>query len=196
MAETSICAKIAADILVNCTNPILGGTRDTAFIFNFDDIANATLTKNGVNPQIIEAIILGSGIVGYTVQGINNSMLPKNEMVKGKFLNSFRHEFNFKAFSLNPTIKAQLETLTKGKFVVIVENVYKGDSGEAAYEIYGLESGLICSVLQRDPSNPDTQGAYDITLMSSDQSRENHLPATFFKTSYAATKALIEAIVV
>ena len=189
------CAKLVADLLVNCNNPILGGTRDNCWIFNFDDMQNALISRNVTNPQIIEGVTPPSGVVGFTVQGLNNSIMPKNELIKGKFLNSWKHEVNFKAFSLNPTIKAQIEIIGKGKFVVIIENVYKGDTGEAAFEIYGLDSGLVGTVVQRDPSNADTQGAYDITLASSDQSREQHPPATFYLTSYAATRSLIAAIV-
>ncbi len=89
-----------------------------------------------------------------------------------------------------------MEILTKGKFVVIYENVYQGDAGEATFEIMGMDSGLVCTKLDRDPMNADTQGAYDVTLASADQSRENHTPATLFLTSYAVSKAIINAIVI
>lgn len=189
------CAKISASVAVNCDNPIQGGTKDVLYLFNFDDILDATLTRNGSNSQIIEDILLGSGITGYSFEGINSSTLPKNTFVKGRFLGAFDHEVNFKIWDLTPAIKEELEKMAKGRFVAIVENNYKGTAGNAAFEIYGLDSGLVLEAMERDPANADTQGAYDVTLKSSEQSREPHLPATFFNTSYANSKALVEALI-
>lgn len=190
----SECAKISADITVNCDKPIQAGTRDKMWVMNFEDWQAATITPNGTNPQIYEGISLPSGAVAYVVEGINNSILPKNAYVKGPYLGSFDHEVNFKAFSLNPTVKDELEKATKGRLVCIVENNYKGDDGEAAFEVYGPDCGLIVESLERDPSSADTQGAYDIVLKSSEKAREAHLPATIFLTDYPTSKAIVEGL--
>lgn len=195
MSIATICAKIDQHIIIDCANPLQAGTNDSIFIFNFEDWSNATISRNSANPQIIEDIVMPTGVTGFQVQGINNSNMPKNSMVKGKFINSFMHEINFKAFTLNASIKKTLENMSKGRFVVIVQNNYKGAAGDAAYEVYGGDSGLVCTAIDRDPQNNDTQGAYDITLQSSDQSKEAHLPATVFITDYATTKALVESLV-
>lgn len=195
MSLTVICAKIDAGIDINCDKPIQAGTRDVAIVFNYDDFQDATLSRNVTNPQIIEDIDLPSGVIGYVIQGQNGSTLPKNMMVKGKFTNSYDHEVSCIAWELNPDVKDQLEKMCKGRFVVIVENNYRGDNGEAAFEIYGLDSGLIMSALERDPTNQDNQGAYSFTLKSSETSREAHLPATIFITNYSTTKTLVESLV-
>lgn len=189
------CAKITQGVAVNCTNPVQGGTKDNLYLFNYSDIEDAVVTRNGQNTQIIENIVLASGVVGYRFEGQNNSNVPKVAMVKGAYSNSFDHEVNFKIFDLTPTIKSELEKMSKGRLVAIVENYYKGTTGNAAFEIYGLDSGLILESLERDASNADTQGMYDVTLKSSEKSREQHLPASFFITSYAATKAIVEGLV-
>ena len=65
------CAKISAGVAVNCDNPLQSGTKDKLYLFNYSDIEDATITRNGVNTQIIEDIVLSSGITGYTIEGIN-----------------------------------------------------------------------------------------------------------------------------
>jgi len=191
MAE---CARISQNITVNCDAPIQGGTRDNLILINYDDWIDAAITVNVTNSQIIEDIVLPSGATGYQIEGINNSILPKQAFIKGRFLGSFEHEVNFKCFSLNPTIKSELVKLSKGRVVAIVENNYKGDDGEAAFEVYGLDSGLVLELLERDPANADTQGAYDVTVKSSEQSRESHLPATIFLTDYTTSKAIVDGL--
>lgn len=191
---SGLCAKISENISVNCDKPIEGGVKDNIWIINYEDWEDAAITKNALNSQIIEDIVLPSGGFAYKMEGINNSPAPKQSMVKGAFINSFSHEINYKLFSLNPTVKEQLELKSKSRVVVIVENNYKGDNGEAAYEVYGAGSGLVCEAIERDPNSNDTQGAYDVTLKTSEKSREAHLPATIFITNYATTKALVESL--
>jgi hypothetical protein len=189
------CAQISSDILVNCDYPLFTGVKDRLFLFNFSDFEDATLTRNGVNTQIIEDIILASGAVGYTIEGQNNSIMPKQAFVKGTYSSKWDHEVGFIAWSLSPTVKDQVEKLGKGRVVAIVENNYKGDTGNAAYEIYGLDCGLILETAERDPNNQETDGGFQITLKSSERSKEPHLPASVFITDYATTKALVESLV-
>ena len=191
---SSTCAVISEDLLLNCVNPLQSGTRDQMIIFNFDDWNQLLKTVDPTNNQIVTDITLISGLTGYLIQGINNSNMPKTNMKKGKFLNSFIHDVNFKVFTLGSAIKQQLENVARGRFVVIVENSYKGNNGECSYEIYGMNSGLIASVIDRDPSNADTQGAFDVTLTSSELSLEAHLPATLFNTDYPTTKSIFEGL--
>lgn len=192
---TSSCSAITEDLTINCDAPLAAGTRDRGIIFNFDDWNNLTIGRNVTNPQIIENIALTSGITGFLVQGVNGSNAPKNSMKKSKFLNGFMHTVNFKVFRLGADIKKQLEGIANGRFVMVVENNYKGSNGEAAYEVYGIDSGMVCSLLDRDPANQDTQGGYDVTVETSAVTTEGHLPATFFITDYATTKAIFEALV-
>ena len=189
-----ICKKITAEILVNCAEPIQGGSKDRLYLFNFDDIEDSTISRNITNNQIIEDIALPSGVLGFLFEGQNSSTLPKHTFIKGRFIGSFDHEINFKVFDLSPGSKIQLELMNGGKFVAIIENNYKGKDGNAAYEVYGLQSGLMLELMERDSANADTQGAYDVTLKSG-EFKEAHLPATFFLTNYATTKVLVDALI-
>jgi len=190
----TICGKISANVGIYCDNPLQAGSEDTLIVFNYDDWQNAAITFNGVNPQIIENVVMASGIVGYAYEGKNNSIGPKYEFIKQTYAEVYNHEINFKVFDVSPTAKAQLELMAKGSFVAIVNNKFKGASGNAAYEVYGTDAGLVMSQNVRDLLNQDTQGAFDVILKSSETALEPHMPKTFFDTNLATTKAIVDGL--
>jgi hypothetical protein len=160
------------------------------YLVNFADIA--TIVEDIANPNLIESFTLAAGAFLYRFEGKNNSIDPKSTLVKARYSNTFNHECIFKVFDNASDIKQQLEYMTNTKVVAIVENNYKGSTGEVPFEIYGLRSGLEITVMERIVNDQETQGAYNITLSSSEQIKEPYLPATLFDTSYAVTKAFLE----
>ena len=139
----TLCGKISASQTINCNNPLQAGSEDELILINWEDWLDASLTLNGTNTQIVENILLASGVVGYTMDGKNNSIAPKFELVKQAFAEVYSHELNYKVFGVNAEAKKQLEKKAKGRFVAIVHNKFKGASGESAYEIYGADAGLV-----------------------------------------------------
>lgn len=186
-----VCGKIAGNITKSCTNPLQGGTKDRAIIINFDDISS--IVYNGTNVATVEDIVLLTSKVAYQIDGKNNSIAPKAMMVKQGFNNMFDHQVQMKGFDISPDVKEQLNSAKDGRFVVIVENYFKGTAGNSAFEIYGLTSGLELTVLERDPNNADTQGAFDFTF-STVLNKEPKLPNNLFVTSYAASKAVVDGL--
>lgn len=193
MAE---CARITQHITLSCDKPLQAGTKDIMKLINYDDWVNGTFTRNTSNEQIYEAIALPTSATAVRVEGQNNSNQPKVAFVRGRFSSKFDHEVKFLGFKIDPTTKSEFEKLCKGKVVAIVENNHKGDAGETAYEIYGADSGLIVpdGGLTRDPLSADTDGAYDITLKSSELVKEAHLPASLYITDYTASKAVFDGL--
>jgi len=187
------CADIASNIGINCDDPLQAGAEDMMVIIPREDWKNASLTLNGTNAQIIENIILPSGVNGFSYQGKNKSILPKYELIKAAFSENYKHEVNFKVFNLNPTIKKELESLAKSLVVVIIANKYKGTGGNAAFEVYGADSGLDLTQNIRDIGNAELGGAFDLILTTS---VEPHMPKTLFITSYAASKAVFDSLYV
>jgi hypothetical protein len=188
-----VCGAIASNILISCATPMQGGTRDRAVIFNFDDISS--LVFNATNTATVEDIILATGKLAYQIDGKNNSIAPKASMVKVGFNNMFDHSVMMKGFDISPDIKEQLNSMKDGRFVIITENYFKGVSGEASFEIYGLTTGLEMSILERDPNNADTQGAFDFTFTTINN-KEPRLPNSLFKTSYAISKSIVDGLLV
>lgn len=190
------CANLDSNILIDCENPLQAGTRDRMVLINYEDWLSATIGVNDDNSEIIESISFASGGTGYLVEGINNSNEPLVTFKRSRYLGSFEHQVKFKCFNVSPTTKAALEKLTKGRVVAIVENNYKGENGNSAFDVYGANGGLIVpdGGLVRDPSSQDTQGAYDVTVKSSEFSMESSLPKRIFVTSYTASKAIFDSL--
>ena len=190
----TICGTITSNITVSCTNPLQAGAEDTLYLINREDWLDAAITYNGTLTEVIENVVLASGVVAYTYQGKNNSVVPKYELVKQTYAEMYNHEINFKVFDVSGSAKAQLELLAKGQMVAIVENKYKGASGNASFEVYGADAGLVCTQNLREIGSADTGGAFDLILKSAETALEPHMPKTFYVTSYAATKAIIEGL--
>jgi len=188
------CAAITAGVAISCTIKQVAGTTDKLILFNFDEIAS--YTRNGTNPQIIEAITMVVNVppfTGFAYEGKQQSLEPKQSLVRTRYSTGYDHEIVFKIFDSQPATKQQVEKMAESRLVAIVENNFKGTGGNAAYEIYGIDTGLFMTVGERIVSDPETVGAFNVTLKS-DLHKEGHLPATFFLTDYATTKALVEAL--
>ena len=190
----TICGTITSNLSVNCTNPLQAGAEDTLYLINREDWLDAAITYNVTNTEVIENIVLASGIVAYTYQGKNNSVVPKYELVKQTYAEVYNHEINFKVFDVSPSAKEQLELLAKGQMVAIVQNKYKGTDGNAAFEVYGADAGLVCTQNISEVASTDTGGAFDLILKSDETAMEPHMPKSVFITDYATTKAIVEGL--
>ena len=190
----SSCAKITAGIALNCDKPLVAGNKDLLTLINMDDVVG--ITRNVTNPQIIEGITLVSSPAAkaYQFEGKNSSIDTKSDLIKGKYSENYGHQVLFRVFEDGPDVKLQIEKLGKGKFIAIYEKNYRGTADKAAFEIRGLDVGLVATVITQDSTDADTTGAYIITLASQEGFPEPHLPATFFLTDYATTKAAYLAL--
>lgn len=190
-----LCGLIAANVAANCANPLQAGVEDSITIINREDWLNAAIGLNA-DPQIIESIVLASGITGFLYAGKNNSNIPKYEFIKQTFAEVYNHEINFKVFDVNPTVKKELEAMAKGSFVVIISNKFHGTGGNAAFEVYGADAGLVLTQNIREINSVETGGAFDLILKSDETALEPHMPKTLFITDYAASKAVVDGLTV
>ncbi len=186
------CGLITGNIDADCTNPVQGGTRDRAYIMNFDDYDAGTIVF-GADGYTIESIILPVGKTAFVIEGKNNSIVPKATMVRLAFNNLFNHEVNMKGFDISPTVKKDLNSMKDGRFVIITENYHKGTAGNSAFEVYGTTTGLEMTVIERDPNNTETQGAFDMTFFT-EVNKEPNLPNPLFITDYTTTKGVVEGL--
>ncbi len=188
----TLCGKIASNILIDCNNPLIAGTNDELIIMNKVDIAS--VTRNGVNPQIIEGITMVSGATAFQYEGKNNSVEPSYELRKLRYAEVYGHNVNFKVFTNSAAIKKELEALAKGDTVAIIKNNHEGIGGASAYEIYGIDSGLNVTEMVRNPTESETQGAHNVLLATPEESSEAHMPSTLFLTNLATTKAIVDGL--
>lgn len=189
------CENIDKNLLLDCVNPLVGGTNDRLILIPKEiwDILN--VTYDNTNPIIITAIAPGTPTPGYVYEGKNNSVNPSTTLVKLTYSRAFDHVVNFKVFANTPDVKDQLQRLGSKKVVAIVQTNYTGVSGNGAFHVYGAKTGLELEVLDQTPNDADTLGAYDVTLQNSETSRPATLPHTIYNTDFATTKAIIDALV-
>lgn len=188
-----LCGEITGGYEYDCDYPAIAGVYDELILGNFKHMAEGTVTRNGTNPQIIENIVLSGANLAYVFEGINGSHQPSAKYIKKTYGGNYDHIIKFLVFNNSPAIKLQLEQIMKGRMFGIVQNNQRNANGDGAYEVFGLQVGLVGIDLVHDKSNDENPG-FEITIGSPDKAKEPHLPATYFKTDYAATKVLVDAL--
>lgn len=188
------CGKITANIAYDCTNPPTAGANDRLILMNHDDYLNCVIGYNISNPIIIESITPASGVVAYSYEGKNNSVEPRAAMVKQRYTNPYDHEVRFKVFNNSPDIKKQLMLLNQSKVVAIIQNNHKGSNGNAAFEVYGGETGLDLQELERIIADAETSGAYNLLIKNDEAARPSTLPHTIFNTDFNTSKAIVDGL--
>jgi hypothetical protein len=189
------CGKIAAGVLNDCDNPLIGGAKDRLILFNTEDIVD--YDTNTSNSQIIEGInlVASPAAVGYVFEGFKSSIEEERKLAPNKYRSMWDHQIIFRIFSNSPETKQTIEGLKDGTFVAILENNNKGVDGNAAFELYGKGVGLYVLDAVATKNDADSQGAYVITLKTPEDQKEPNLPATVFLTSYSVTKTLVDSLV-
>lgn len=196
----SACGVVAAQILFDCVNPVVGGTVPVLYITNREDIT--AMTKNVSNALIVEGITMVALKKFYKLEGRNDgdkgsSVAPSWKTVKLSYGKAYEHLVDAQSFKVDPATKKELEAWNLADVVIIVENKFRnGTVGNTAYEIYGAEGGLQMEEMSRNPNDVDSMGVIKLQFKSQQTSLENHMPYTFFLTDYATTKALVAALIV
>lgn len=186
------CGAISAGIELSCDDPLVAGVEATFYIANKDDIAS--ITYDPTNPQLATDITMVATKTFFTIQGQLQSTEPLTAMVKGKYVNQLEHTVSFLVFKIDPDTKNQILQMKDGNFVCIVRNNYVGATGNCKYEIYGAGAGLKADVLERNPNDTETLGAFKVTLKTAEYAREGKLPVSFFDTDLATTEAAIASL--
>lgn len=187
----AICGKLIQNMLYDCTNPVIGGVEAVVYLFNRSDIT--AYVRDVTNPQIITDITLASGAKGFRYEGYNTSVKPKSTFVKKDYSARFDHAVDFVIFAKGSAVKAEVEKLGTNRVVAVIENIHK--SGDSAFEIFGTDLGLELTTLTADPNDANSEGAYVVNLTSPANFKEPHMPATFFDTDYATSKASLLALI-
>jgi hypothetical protein len=175
------CASISDCILLNCDFPIVGGANDRIFLFNKSDLASVEYFEEDsvINPYLVTDLILNTACKLYKFEGQNQSVDLRAALVRQRYAAVYDHEVIFKIFDNSPAVKLQIERLGRGVVIAVVEKNFKSSTGKGSFEIYGLNSGLILTAAESNASDGDTQGAWNMTLVSSEFAKEPGLPLTF-----------------
>jgi len=179
---------LTADILFDCANAPVGGIEQNVVLINKDDIDVATTVTDAANRLLVTNLQLKTGKTGHLLTGVKQSNGKAWELVKKENApDKFKHTFSGVIFNPSLANKQQADSLAKGaKYIVVVEQVWKGTDSEDAFEILGLTSGLEITTMTNSSKENDNMIMFE--LASADGFEETTMPKTLLDGDYTATK--------
>lgn len=181
--------ELAADIILDCDKKPIGGLEAEITLINRADILSVTYSQT--NPALVTAIALKPTKKAWKYEGFKKTANAGSDLVVSDNMpDAFGQYLSLIIWGSDATTVNQLRSLND--MVAIVENKNKGLSGDGAFEIYGLETGLYKTTLTKRSN--DNGGTYNMEL-GSQAGEESSVPThIFFDTSYAATSAARTAL--
>ena len=185
---------LTADIQFDCINAPVGGIEQNVVLINKDDIDLAATTLGTDNRLQVTQIQLKPGKTGYQLTGVKQSNGKAWELVKKENApDKFKHTFSGVIFNPSLANKTQADNLSKGgKYVVVIEQVWKGGANADAFEVLGYQSGLELTTMTNSSKENDNMIMFE--LASADGFEETTMPKTYFKEAeaYGIRKALFD----
>lgn len=189
-----ICSHIIADdISASCTNPIFNGLEGVGYIWNKSDIAS--VTRSGSNDNIITAMTMATGMKGYTISidGKTPFTGTTTELVEGNVANKFNKTVVIQVMDNGPdVVNKVINELANGEFVVLVENKRNNATGDAKFELFGIDKGLHATAITNDKYGEEVDGGWLVTLVEEGTPKA---ATFFFDTDEATTRTDIAALV-
>lgn len=183
---------ITADILLDCDNPPVAGLEVNVLIVNKKDIDTSATTFDGANRTLMTNFQLLSGDKGFKIQGIKQSNTKNYSLVvKENLHDKWLHQFNGVIFKPDAANKLQLSNLSKdGRYVVVVEQLWKGANNESAFEVLGYNVGL--KLTESVNNSVENDNGITLVLASESNYEETEVPYTLLETDYATTKTAFD----
>lgn len=180
------CGTITLGSSVDCDEIILGGTKDTVTVINYDDIDFVNSVKTNGK---ITTITLFAGKTAFQFTGAPNHVKKSLELLDIDGYKQFRHIAGWTIFERTQEQKGNIENLARGLYVVIVQN--KGNDGDSI-EVLGWDVGMKANVqvIQDAFANG---GNYVLSFGTMENEFERNFPATL-GTSYSDGLSIIEGL--
>lgn len=183
------CGTITIGSEADCDNIPNAGTRARLVAFNYDEVEEYTEDEDGV----ITAIKLKEGTTGYSFTGFRNDVKKSEEVVKPDVgIPKFKHNVGWVIYERTQAQKNNVEALSRGRFVAIVEN--KGKDNDA-FEIVGKGVGV--EIVAGPIRNAHENGGFFVLSLATPDDLgelENKLPQSLFTTDYATTLAYVDSL--
>lgn len=181
------CGTLAGNITANCDNPIVAGVGNTAYIINYDDWQEATVTAAGDNPLELTALTLASGDNIFKIETVAaNAIRPRYDIARESGLVRFKHYVELRVERDDVATKEQVLQLNLGRFVIIVF------TNSEQIEVLGADAGLTVEAAEQRNFYAN-QGSFLITFSSDDETLEPFIPKSYVGSSspydFATAKA-------
>lgn len=139
----------------------MGGLSTRMILVNYDDIFAIYESTVG-----IVSIGLKEGKIAYEFYGFRNDVKKMDEVSGPDNFNRFRHNTSFVIYDITQTQKQNIERLSRGRVVAIVEN--KGKQADA-FELLGRQCGLS---MPKGQIRSSENGVFQINLSTPDNGVE------------------------
>lgn len=182
--------NLTANIEFDCLNAPVAGIEQNIVLINKEDIDISQTTLDATNRLLVTMLKLKPGKKGYKLTGVKQANSKAWELVKKENApDKFKHTFSGVIFSPSLANKTQADNLSKGaKYVVVVEQTWKGTDNEDAFEILGYHSGLELMTMTNSSRENDNMIMFE--LASADGFEESTMPKTLLEGDYADTKTV------
>jgi hypothetical protein len=194
------CSKIASDILYNCSQ-MVAGIKDMAYLINIDDIDKDSCAFDPDNPTLLTQLVLKTAspeLKAYQLEGHNYSNEHDTALVKGRYYNSWDHNFRFRIFDNTPDEKLWIKNALEARFVIIQENNYSNlasPAGRTVFEVLGWDFGLEIKECVRVAADQELAGGWNLLAGCSETMKESMPPLAYFAGgSITATRAAIASL--
>ncbi len=172
--------NLTADIVFDCANAPIGGIEQNIVLINKDDIDLTATILDPSNRLQVTSIKLKAGKTGYKLTGVKQANGKAWELVKKENApDKFKHTFSGVIFTPNLDNKTQADKLSQGgKYIAVIEQVWKGAGNADAFEVLGLKSGLELITMTNSSKENDNMIVFE--LSSADGFEETTMPKTYY----------------
>ena len=191
MAYTPCTSAVAANIVKNCTSPIVGGYTGRGILVPLDKAP--TFSVSASNPRTITGIAMGGTNKFIAIDNVFTDPFAGTTKASNGESGFIKHDKTFafripqRGSDVSRDIVEGLENSPLG-FVAVLEK--KDRVGNGSFEVVGYQSALKVNadgVTQDETAN---DGATNVVMSCS----EHFFEVTLFDTSYATTLAAFEAM--
>lgn len=184
--------KLAMNLGTSCETPSIAGLKNKGYIINYDDIDWDAVEFDENNNNIVTSLPAEQAFSVY-MPGKSPFTGTQKALTEGTYRNKFEKTVSLVILDNGPEVSHKvIDQLANGKFVVILENEYKGADQKNTFEIYGLEQGLAATEMTDEKYSEDTDGGWAVTLVESNAPRSGIF---FFNGTVKATRETLEGMV-
>lgn len=165
-------AKIITNITYDACNPAAKGLKPIGYLANFEDIDHtamnnpSNLVEGFKNYYKDTKLKEGAHLIKIFQSGKTPFSGANSEAQVGTYRTTWNKTLPIVILDNGADVTQNIvDKLANGKFVAIIENAFAGDSGDNAFEIVGLETGLALSEGNAEKYNEDYGGGWSLTLV-------------------------------
>ena len=196
----SVCDYLLTqDIQASCTDPVNPGLEQNGVIINRAELDFDAITFDPSRGNVISAMAMLSGKKAYKIKVFGNTPLSGTgtSFVAGNYQNTFTHTVQFVVLDNGPDVcESVIDALANGKFIIILENSFKAlgketNKGDAAFQIYGYNQGLVASAIENDKYSEESNGGWLVTMQ---ETKAPNSGMFLYAGSYASSKAVFDSL--